>query len=213
VLSEHRCRSCTKTHKASTKPKLENESFKSSLVRQQVCQATHSLTHTQLLRSFQGYAIEIVLLLHEKSQRFRNGFAAVILIKNQSAQSKDERRKRARVVGRRKCAATQQRERWRCKEHKSLRKNVWRSIKPEGYRCAPGSGYQWSPTGISFYGFCLVLQATHSPSRKFLELGILVQALSQERRLSRYHILSDGLQFMWFSVLILRHPILSFVNL
>jgi hypothetical protein len=31
-------------------------------------------------------------------------FASIIIIKNQSAQGKDERRKRARVVGRRRCA-------------------------------------------------------------------------------------------------------------
>jgi hypothetical protein len=69
-----------------------------------VNKSVKQLTHTQLLWSSQGYAIEIVLLLHAKLRRFRNGFASIITIINQSAQSKDERRERAVVVGRRKCA-------------------------------------------------------------------------------------------------------------
>ncbi len=149
-----------------------------------------------------------MLLLHEKSQRFRNGFAAIIIIINQSAQSKDERCKRARVVGRRKCAAawalTLRRTQIAAKKH--LTECRWRAQNRkdiDGHQDPGSNGVQ----RIScFMAYVLSFKVPTSVFREFLELGILVQALSRKRRLSGHHILSNGHQFLWFSVLYFEPP-------
>jgi hypothetical protein len=166
VLSEHRCRSCTKTHKASTKPKLENESFKSSLVRQQVSQATHSHSTPVIvsgLRNRNSAAPPREIAKVQKRIRFNNNNYKSISAEQRWKTWESGCRRSAQVC------FVQRRERWRCEEHKSLQ--IFRT------ECITGRismDTRVRVTMASYWSLFMALLSFKLPilSREILELGI-----------------------------------------